>query len=60
MVIQTIRAQSQEDWSKPYSGVGTNCSNRLDMTVQCAAHMQHHIGQMIYLCYELRRQQETG
>ena len=59
MVIQTIRTQSPEDWSKPYSGVGTNCSNRLDMTVQCAAHMQHHIGQMIYLGYELKRQQEN-
>jgi hypothetical protein len=59
MVIQTIRAQSPEDWSKPYSAVGTNCSNRLDMTAQCAAHMQHHIGQMIYLGYELRRQQEN-
>jgi hypothetical protein len=55
MVIQTIRTQSPEDWSKPYSGAGTNCSNRLDMTVQCAAHMQHHIGQMIYLGYELSR-----
>jgi hypothetical protein len=56
MVIQTIRRQSPADWSKPYSAVGTNCSNRLDMIVQCAAHMQHHIGQMIYLGYELKRQ----
>jgi hypothetical protein len=48
MVIQTIRAQSSADWSKPYSGIGTNCRNHLDMIVQCAAHMQHHIGQMIY------------
>jgi hypothetical protein len=30
------------------------------MVVQCAAHMQHHIGQMIYLGYELRRQAEIG
>ena len=49
MVVQTIRAQSSEDWAKSYSGVGTNASNRLDMIMQCAAHMQHHIGQMIYL-----------
>jgi hypothetical protein len=56
MVIQTIRGQSSADWSKPYSAVGTNCSNRLDMVVQCAAHMQHHIGQMIYLGYEWHRQ----
>lgn len=60
MVIQTIRGQSSADWSKPYSGVGTNCNNRLDMIVQCAAHMQHHIGQMIYLGYELRRHQESS
>jgi len=55
MVIRTIRAQSPADWSVAYSAVNTNCSNRLDMVLQCAAHMQHHIGQMIYLAYELRR-----
>jgi uncharacterized damage-inducible protein DinB len=52
MVVRTIRAQSPDDWSVAYSGVGTNARNRLDMVVQCAAHMQHHIGQMIYLAYE--------
>jgi hypothetical protein len=56
MVIKTIRTQSSGDWAKPYSAVGTNCSNRLDMVVQCAAHMQHHIGQMIFLGYEWQRQ----
>jgi len=56
IVIKTVRAQSPADWSGEYSGVGTNSSNRLDMIVQCAAHMQHHIGQMIYLGYELQRQ----
>ena len=60
MVIQTIRSQSSADWSKPYSAVGTNCGNRLDMVVQCAAHMQHHIGQMIYLGYECRRQKKPA
>jgi DinB superfamily len=52
MVIETVHAQSPDDWSKSYSAVNTNCSNRLDMVLQCAAHMQHHIGQMIYLGYE--------
>jgi uncharacterized damage-inducible protein DinB len=56
MVIETVRAQSPEDWAKEYSAVGTNAPNRLDMIMQCAAHMQHHIGQMIYLGYEWRRQ----
>ncbi|MGA8432578.1 MAG: DinB family protein [Candidatus Sulfotelmatobacter sp.] len=55
MVQQTIRAQSPEDWSKEYSGAGANAKNRLDMVMQCAAHMQHHIGQMIYLVYEWQR-----
>ena len=52
MVVRTIQAQSPEDWSADYSGVGANALNRLDMVMQCAAHMQHHIGQLIYLGYE--------
>ncbi len=56
MVIRTIRGQSAEDWPKAYSGVGANSSNRLDMILQCAAHMQHHIGQMIYLIYQWEQQ----
>jgi len=55
-VTKAIRAQSSTDWSAAFSAVNTNCSNRLDMVLQCAAHMQHHIGQMIYLQYELKRQ----
>jgi uncharacterized damage-inducible protein DinB len=54
MVQRTIRLQSPEDWSAEYSGAGTTARTRLDMVMQCAAHMQHHIGQMIYLGYELQ------
>ena len=60
MVQQTLRAQLPEDWSRTYSGVGANAANRLDMILQCAAHMQHHIGQMIYLAYEWNRQSDSG
>jgi len=56
MVVETVGAQSPEDWSKPYSAVNTNCKTRLDMVLQCAAHMQHHVGQMIYLDCEFKRQ----
>ncbi len=56
MVLQTIRAQPPENWSAEYSGTGTNAKSRLDMVMQCAAHMQHHIGQMIYLNYEHQKQ----
>jgi uncharacterized damage-inducible protein DinB len=54
MVQQTIRTQSAQDWSTEYSGAGTDATTRLAMILQCAAHMQHHIGQMIYLVYELK------
>jgi uncharacterized damage-inducible protein DinB len=60
MVLETIRSQSPEDWSTEYSGVGTDAKNRLAMVMQCAAHMQHHIGQMIYLGYEWQRQAKNG
>jgi len=56
MVRDAIGAQSPDDWTRAYSGVGATALNRLDMMVQCAAHMQHHIGQMIYLAYEWKRQ----
>ena len=56
MAMETIRGQSLANWAKTYSAVGTNYGNRLDIVMQCAAHMQHHIGQMIYLSYELKRQ----
>jgi uncharacterized damage-inducible protein DinB len=56
MVVRTVQSQSAQDWAADYSGVGANALNRLDMVMQCAAHMQHHIGQMIYLVYEWERQ----
>ena len=56
MVLKTIQKQSPEDWSEEYSGAGVDAKNRLEMFLQCAAHMQHHIGQMIYLAYECQRQ----
>jgi len=52
MVKETIRTQTSGDWSAEYSGAGTNAKIRLDMIMQCAAHMQHHIGQMIYLDHQ--------
>ena len=59
MVLKTIHAQSPEDWSSEYSGVGSDAKTRLDIVVICAAHMQLHIGQMIYLGYEIVRQSQV-
>ena len=56
IVIKTIGVQAPEDWSKEYWAIGTDATNRLAILLQCAAHMQHHIGQMIYLGYEWERQ----
>ncbi len=56
MVVDTVQAQSADDWSAEYSGMGVDARNRLEIVMQCVAHMQHHIGQMIYLKYELERQ----
>lgn len=59
MVIARIQEQAPEDWCRAYSAVGTSSANRLDMVIQCAAHMQHHIGQMIYLVHEWVRQTKS-
>jgi hypothetical protein len=56
MVLRTVRAQSAEDWSAPYSAVAAgNVGSRFHMVLKCAAHLDHHVGQMIYLCFELKR-----
>src|SRR5713226_4304284 len=43
MVLETIRVQSPGNWSAGYSGAGTDAKTRLDMIMQCASHMQHHV-----------------
>ena len=55
MVLATINSQSAEDWSKEYTAVGADARDRFDMVLQCATHLHHHIGQMMYLVFELQR-----
>jgi hypothetical protein len=50
-----ISRQSAEDWSKEYTAVGADARDRFDMVLQCATHLHHHIGQMMYLVFELKR-----
>ena len=54
MVVATIRAQSADDWTKEYTGVGAEARNRFEILLQCATHLHHHIGQMIYLKFQLQ------
>jgi len=57
LVVKTIGAQLPDDWSKEYTAEREDATNRLDIVLRCAAHMQHHIGQMIYLGYEWQRKE---
>jgi uncharacterized damage-inducible protein DinB len=51
MVVETVGRQTPEDWGAAYSAVRAQERTRLSIFVHCATHMQHHIGQMIYLVY---------
>src|SRR5271169_1838710 len=55
MVIAAINSQSEDDWSKQYTGAGADARDRFEMVLQCATHLHHHIGQMMYLAFELKR-----
>ena len=56
MVLRTIRAQLADDWSKPYAAAGADAKDRFEMVLQCATHLDHHVGQLMYLAFELKRQ----
>ena len=53
MVVSTLRRHTAEDWHRPYEAVGSSVKDRLGIFVHCAAHADHHAGQMIYLCKQL-------
>jgi len=55
MVVGTINSQLAEDWSKKYTAVGTESLDRFGMVLACATHLHHHVGQMMYLGFELKR-----
>jgi uncharacterized damage-inducible protein DinB len=54
MVLTTLSAQGEADWRARYEGVGAeDVTDRLSIFLRCAAHADHHAGQMIYLCKQL-------
>jgi uncharacterized damage-inducible protein DinB len=55
MVIDAISNQSAEDWSKEYTAVGVDARDRFAVLLLCVTHLHHHIGQMMYLGFELKR-----
>jgi uncharacterized damage-inducible protein DinB len=63
MVVDTIRKQSPEDWTKPYAGEREPLAkDRFTAVFRCAAHAYHHVGQLVYLSKELTKDvtQATG
>lgn len=54
MVLATLAAQSESDWSAPFHGVGAEgITDRLSMFLRGATHADHHAGQIIYLAKQL-------
>jgi|SRR5208282_318364 len=55
MVLGAIKSQSVEDWSKEYTAVGADARDRFGSVLSCATHLHHHVGQLMYLEFELKR-----
>jgi hypothetical protein len=55
MVVGTINRQSADDWSKEYTAVGADARDRFGIVLSCATHLHHHVGQMMYLGFELKQ-----
>ncbi|MGA9529626.1 MAG: DUF1572 family protein [Terriglobales bacterium] len=53
VVVGAINSQSAEDWSKEYTAVGVDAHDRFEIVLQCATHFHYHMGQMMYLGFEL-------
>jgi len=55
MVLDAINGQSAEDWSREYTAVGVDARDRFAAVLLCVTHLHHHVGQMMYLGFELKR-----
>jgi hypothetical protein len=55
MVARTARAQSEADWAQNYTAAGAeDAENRFNIFLRCVTHLHLHVGQMIYLQFELK------
>ena len=56
VVLRTLLSQRSEDWGREYKAVREeDANNRITIFLRCATHLHHHVGQMMYLCNELKR-----
>jgi len=50
LVLETVRRQSESSWTLAYSAERQpDATNRLAAFLRCAVHLDHHVGQIIYL-----------
>jgi hypothetical protein len=56
LVAETVRKQPAESWSAAYSAERSKEQNRFAIVLSCAAHADHHLGQIIYLTKEITRE----
>jgi uncharacterized damage-inducible protein DinB len=59
LVVATIRKQSADDWSADYSAERSVAKDRFAIMLDCTAHADHHVGQIINLSRELTHQAAT-
>ena len=59
LAARTARKQSEEDWGREYSAERSTSENRFAIFLDCAAHADHHVGQMTNLSRELSKQSAT-
>ena len=54
LLLAALAGQADADWGRPIEATGAeDVKDRLSMFVRCVAHLDHHTGQMIYICKEL-------
>ena len=60
LVINTLAAQNEEDWSAGYQAIGVDdVHDRFSIFLRCAVHFHHHIGQMGYTKDEILRRRNA-
>jgi uncharacterized damage-inducible protein DinB len=55
VVAGAINSQTADGWSKEYAARGVDARDRFEIVLQCATHLHYHMGQMMYLGFELQR-----
>lgn len=60
VVVRTIKSQRDEDWVRTYEATGVDDNTRFSIVLRCAQHLHHHLGQILYLVNEHKRQRALG